>query len=288
MSWTSFDTDDQDQFEQIIRCARQAITSAAVPCRPITLNEGRYILGVNASSYRIRRYFQDEQALSFTVEATDAPGSQWPEARLGPVRPRLAWQIEAEAQIKSALTAGERRTVMNGKRTVKKVLGKLPFTAEMYWRYVQQGRPLAKNFSLRKLENSLPEWCAQARAAQASRLEVDPGRRIVIFATLRYWIEHAALLSVALAGLGHRLPWPTCPMPTCAVRMSASISAARMPMPAACCRQAHPQSRPSPCWMSARLLAGLFSGELFHALQQVSLRDTQYTLQIEEVDLGGA
>jgi len=58
------------------------------------LNEGRYVAGVNASSYRIRRYFQDEQALTFTVDGTGSPGTQWPELRLGSIRPRLTWKIE--------------------------------------------------------------------------------------------------------------------------------------------------------------------------------------------------
>jgi len=100
--WTSFDTDDQEQFEDHpLRQAGHYLSRCTIPAD--FLNEGRYILGVNASSYRVRRYFQEEQALSFTVDATDAPGSQWPEARLGPVRPRLTWQIEAEGQIKPAL-----------------------------------------------------------------------------------------------------------------------------------------------------------------------------------------
>ena len=59
------------------------------------LNEGRYVLGMNASSYRIRRYFQDEQALTFNVDASGAPGMQWMEPRQGPVRPRLEWVIES-------------------------------------------------------------------------------------------------------------------------------------------------------------------------------------------------
>jgi lipopolysaccharide transport system ATP-binding protein len=91
----SFDTDDQEQFEQYpARPAGHYLSRCSLPAD--FLNEGRYILGMNASSYRIRRYFQDEGALAFTVDATDAPGSQWPEARLGPVRPRLAWEIEGE------------------------------------------------------------------------------------------------------------------------------------------------------------------------------------------------
>ncbi len=91
----SFDTDDQEQFERLpMRPVGHYRSRCTLPAD--LLNEGRYILGMNASSYRIRRYFQDEGALAFTVDATDAPGSQWPEARLGPVRPRLAWEIEGE------------------------------------------------------------------------------------------------------------------------------------------------------------------------------------------------
>jgi lipopolysaccharide transport system ATP-binding protein len=62
------------------------------------LNEGRYMLGVNASSYRIHRYFYDDQALTFNVDAASAPGTQWPELRLGPVRPRLDWQIQTDTR----------------------------------------------------------------------------------------------------------------------------------------------------------------------------------------------
>ena len=57
------------------------------------LNEGRYVVGINASTYQIKRYFQDEQTLTFTIDPSGAPGMQWAEPRLGPVRPRLGWQI---------------------------------------------------------------------------------------------------------------------------------------------------------------------------------------------------
>ncbi len=60
------------------------------------LNEGRYVLGLNASVFRVNRFFQDERALTFTVDAVGAPGKQWPETRMGLVRPRLAWDIEIQ------------------------------------------------------------------------------------------------------------------------------------------------------------------------------------------------
>ncbi len=91
--FTSFDTDEPEKFEKMAtRPVGHYISRCRIP--KDFLNEGRYILGINASSYRIKRYFQDEQALTFSVDSTGAPGKQWPEPRLGPVRPRLEWSIE--------------------------------------------------------------------------------------------------------------------------------------------------------------------------------------------------
>ena len=91
--FTSFDTDEAERFEQMgSRPAGRYISRCQIPAD--LLNEGRFVVGVNASSYRVRRYFQDEKALTFTVDAIGAPGMQWPEPRMGAVRPRLDWQIE--------------------------------------------------------------------------------------------------------------------------------------------------------------------------------------------------
>jgi lipopolysaccharide transport system ATP-binding protein len=91
--FTSFDTDDPQQFQHYsTRPAGRYISKCTIPAD--FLNEGRFIAGVNASSYRVRRYFQDEQAITFSVDSAGAPGMQWPEPRLGAVRPRLNWDIE--------------------------------------------------------------------------------------------------------------------------------------------------------------------------------------------------
>lgn len=90
---TSFDTDAPQQYERLAtRPAGRYISRCALPAD--FLNEGRFVIGVNASSFRVKRYFQDEQALTFNIDAAGAPGMQWPEPRLGPVRPRLEWKIE--------------------------------------------------------------------------------------------------------------------------------------------------------------------------------------------------
>lgn len=91
--FTSFDTDSTQQFESFSqRLEGHYVSKCTLP--PDFLNEGQYILGINASSYRVKRYFQDENALAFNVDGAGAPGKQWPERRLGPVRPRLHWDID--------------------------------------------------------------------------------------------------------------------------------------------------------------------------------------------------
>jgi lipopolysaccharide transport system ATP-binding protein len=93
--FTSFDTDDQVQYEQHgTREPGRYISRCTIPAD--FLNEGRYVLGVNASAFRVRRFFQDEHALAFSVDSAGAPGMQWLEQRLGPIRPRLDWDIEAQ------------------------------------------------------------------------------------------------------------------------------------------------------------------------------------------------
>ncbi len=90
---TSFDTDDPAQFDRYgMRREGHYKSRCVIPAN--YLNEGRFVVGMNASTYRIKRYFQDEQAITFNVDGAGAPGNQWPEPRLGPVRPLLEWSIE--------------------------------------------------------------------------------------------------------------------------------------------------------------------------------------------------
>jgi lipopolysaccharide transport system ATP-binding protein len=92
--FTSFDTDEPEKYDQFgVRPAGHFISNCTIP--PDMLNEGRYTVGLNASSFRVKRYFMDERALTFTVDGKGAPGKQWAEPRMGLVRPRLNWRIES-------------------------------------------------------------------------------------------------------------------------------------------------------------------------------------------------
>lgn len=91
--FTSFDTDEPEEFNKFgTRKAGRYVSRCTLPGD--MLNEGRFVVGMNASSYKIKRYFGDERAVNFNVNTTGAPGMQWAEVRLGPIRPRLNWTIE--------------------------------------------------------------------------------------------------------------------------------------------------------------------------------------------------
>lgn len=91
--FTSFDTDSAEEYDRFAtRQPGRYVSRCQIPSD--FFNEGQYVLGINASSYRVKRYFQDEHALTFSIDSMGAPGKQWAEARLGTIRPRLNWVIE--------------------------------------------------------------------------------------------------------------------------------------------------------------------------------------------------
>jgi len=91
--FTSFDTDALEQFENFsTRQPGRYRSSCRIPAD--FLNGGVYTVSVIASAFRVKRYFREDGALTFNVDATGSPGAHWPESRPGPVRPWLEWRIE--------------------------------------------------------------------------------------------------------------------------------------------------------------------------------------------------
>ena len=91
---------------------------------------------------------------------------------------------------------------------LKEFLGVLPYTAELYWQLRQPGKPVTPRFDLHWLKKHLPEWRASAIEATQrgdGGWDASPQRRILMFATQRYWIEHVTLLGMTLAAQGHKV-----------------------------------------------------------------------------------
>ncbi|MEX2160758.1 MAG: hypothetical protein WD751_02495 [Anaerolineales bacterium] len=160
---------------------------------------------------------------------------------------------------------------------LKRVLGELPLAAELDWALRGRRAPIG-GFKLEELKAALPDWCRQV---EASPLSGRKGRKVLLFATLHYWIGHAALLSLALAGMGHRatlayLPYATWKRPLSKFDLRR--------------REAYTRNvfKPTEALIDIRSFSTANAGSLPSALaeeiEHVSVMDTQYTLQVEEID----
>ena len=172
------------------------------------------------------------------------------------------------------------------KQDLKQILGQIPLTAEAYWYLRQPGRPITPEFTLDQLEQALPQWRAQLTQAHTAwksspDAKTAPHKRIFIFSTLRYWLEHTTLLGMALAGFGHAvtlgyLPYARWQKPIDLFNLRRQNVYAE-----AVLEKASPWLRTVPLLSLAR--AHRLPHDLASAIETVSLRDTQYTLQVEEV-----
>ncbi len=182
------------------------------------------------------------------------------------------------------------------KQTIKQILGELPYTAELYWQFRQGGKPLNKSFSLRRTEQRLPLWKAQAQAARAAALQrmgqafdslpyIEP-RKVLIFTTLRYWIEHGVLLGMAAAGLGHQVTLAYLPYGNWRVRGNRFDQRRHNAYAQKVLQQAAPLLQTVSFYdliLDQQLNAQL-PGQLGDAIEALSFRDVQYSLNLEEVD----
>jgi hypothetical protein len=167
------------------------------------------------------------------------------------------------------------------KEPIKKILGELPFTAELYWRLYQSGRPL-RGFKLDRLEKVLPELVKQAEASAYRELS---GRKVLIFSASPKWIAHTTVLGLALSGLGHHVTLAYAPFRTW-----------HKPIPRFDLRRYNQYvnkvlAKASPLlhcvsWLGGSR-AGLLPSDLHSAIEELSILDTQYFYQTEEIDQAG-
>ncbi|HKJ38447.1 MAG TPA: hypothetical protein VJ972_06710, partial [Anaerolineales bacterium] len=97
---------------------------------------------------------------------------------------------------------------MLNKNSLRNFLGKLPLAAELDYTLRQKNRARKDHFNLSRLQKELPQGVAQVKPYIEN---AAPGKKILFFATLHYWIEQAAYISLTLAGLGHKVTLLTLP-----------------------------------------------------------------------------
>ena len=144
----------------------------------------------------------------------------------------------------------------------------------------QPGKSLSADFSLDQLDQHINEWKTQAAKGKEN---FQPGKKVFVFGMLRYWLEHVTLLSLGLAGMGHSvtlayLPyarWQT-PLDRFTMRRQSLYAQGVL-------FQAEPLVKIAP--LATAPQAHQLPPELEKAIRLVALRDTQYTLQVEDVSL---
>jgi len=183
------------------------------------------------------------------------------------------------------------------RRRLKDFLGVLPYTAELYWQLRQPGKPITPRFDLHRLKKYLPEWRSaviEGTRRQAVWWGGSPGRWVLMFATQRYWIEHVSLLGMALAAQGHKVilaytpygEWQK-PLARFDVRRQNlyALNVLRLAEPVLQIAPLLDVQKTARGTIASRVLAPMLPAELEEAIQLNTLRDTQYTLETEQVDI---
>jgi hypothetical protein len=167
------------------------------------------------------------------------------------------------------------------KQTIKKILGKLPFTVDIYWQLVQRHKPWKAHYNLDFLDSVLENAVQQAQTPTGSESPFEK-KRVFVFATLHYWIEYSALLSLALAGKGHDvtlafLPYASWDKPIDDFDLRRQNLYTRNVF-----KPSLPLLRVQSL-LDIRPFSRNLPEQLLNAVDEVSTFDTQYTLQVEDI-----
>ncbi len=167
---------------------------------------------------------------------------------------------------------------MTMNKRLKHTLGNLPYTAELYARLRKRDQAPVGGYSLAKLQKALPEWVAQAGAAQKPKT----GKKVLVFTMLRYWLEQTSLLSLALSTLGHQVTLAYLPY----AHWKKPVNRFDLRR-----QNLYMQRALAPLSDQLRLLslmdacqAGSLPDELAAQMPAAAFRDVQYSLLREEVD----
>ena len=174
---------------------------------------------------------------------------------------------------------------MLNKTSLRNFIGELPLAAELDYalRYAGPNRARKDHYNLSRLQKSLPYTVDRIKPIiQKAR----PGKNILFFATLHYWIEQAAYFSLTLAGLGHRVTLMTLPYSEWHKEMDKLTQKQRG------FHTRDALSALTPFIPHVSLLdlksAAVLPAALKADVEEVSLWDAQYTLMREEVDMDAA
>lgn len=165
------------------------------------------------------------------------------------------------------------------KTNIKKILGEIPFTAELYWELIQRHKRWQSHFDLDLLESKLVE---AVKDTQPFYDAAKTGKKVFIFASLHYWIEFSTFLSLGLAGKGHEvtlsfLPYSSWDEPITKFDLRRQNLYARGVL-----SQANSVIRLQSL-LDVKPFSSHLPQALLNAVEEVSIFDAQYSLQVENI-----
>jgi hypothetical protein len=169
---------------------------------------------------------------------------------------------------------------MLNKTSLRNFLGELPLAAELDYALRQKNRARKDHYNLSRLGKSLPLAVSQVTPFAQ---KANPGKKLLFFAALHYWIEQAAYISLTLAGLGHKVTLLTLPYSEWHKEMDKLTQRQRA------LHTRDSLSALAPLVEHASFLdlkpASVLPAALKADVEEISLWDSQYTLMREEVDI---
>ncbi len=172
---------------------------------------------------------------------------------------------------------------MLNKNSIRNFIGELPLAAELDYMLRQKNRARKDHYNLARLQTSLPYAVEQVKPFIQ---KASAGKNILFFATLHYWIEQAAYISLTLAGLGHKVTLLTLPYSEWHKEMDKLTQRQRT------LHTRDALSALTPFVQHTSFLdlrtAPVLPIALKADVEEISLWDAQYTLMREEVDMSAA
>jgi hypothetical protein len=172
----------------------------------------------------------------------------------------------------------EDRNQMSARTKIKELLGELPFAADFFWLMRNPKKKPFSRFNLELLNENLPQLVSEV----LPHTQTAPhGKKVFFFASWHYWITHTALCGLVLRGLGHDvtlgfIPYGDYDKPISRFDLRHQDLYAR-----------HVLMKAQPMLKTISFLdlepAGEIPAALVRAIEQVTVFDTQYTLQREDV-----
>ena len=169
----------------------------------------------------------------------------------------------------------------SNKETLKRFLGGIPLAAELYWLVRQKDNPVHSRFSLKALHEAQPEMVEDVKqirpTAQVER------KKVFIFASLHYWIEQTTITALGLAADNHDVTLGYYPYFDWFTD-STKFDLRRQNIYAQKVLDAASDVIHTVSFVNYRAPYTALPKALQEAVKEVSVFDTQYTLQIEDID----